>query len=180
MLHAIGRKQRSDDLVGLLLDCHQRIRTFAGLAVAVSERMDALPGEVVEVCRRVERYFSEALPLHVQDEEESILPRLHGRSHDIDVALERMREQHDRHLDLLRGLLELSAAVRMAPGDEAVRWMLHDVALELQADFEPHLQAEERIIFPAIRSLVSTKEQQDIVGELRARRQSTVMSSRLP
>lgn len=180
MLHAIGRKQRSDDLVGLLLDCHQRIRTFSGLAVAVGEHVEASPSEVVEACGRVERYFSEALPLHVQDEEQSVLPRLHGRSHDIDEALERMREQHSHHVDLLRRLLELSASVRAAPEDEAARAKLHDVALELQAEFEPHLQAEERILFPAIRSLVSTKEQEVIVGELRARRHSSMTPSHLP
>lgn len=179
MLHTIGRKARNDDLVGLLLDCHQRIRTFITLAVAVSERMDASVDEVIDVCSRVERYFTEALPLHVLDEEKSILPRLQGRSGDVDAALQRMHEQHALHVELIHRLLASSAEVRATPTDASARSALLEVASQLQADFEPHLQAEERIIFPAIGVLVSSEEQREIVSELRARRTTPTASRAL-
>jgi hemerythrin-like domain-containing protein len=171
MLHAIGRKQRnSGDLVDMLVDCHVRIRTFSALAVAVSERADTPVVEVADVCTRVERYFADALPLHVRDEEESVLPRLRGRSPAVDAALARMHEQHEMHVDLLGRLLVSSAALRARPGDPDARSALHAVAHPLQSVFEPHLQAEEEIIFPAIRTLLSAEDQQAIIGELRARR----------
>jgi iron-sulfur cluster repair protein YtfE (RIC family) len=172
MLHAIGRKQRSggDDLVGLLVDCHVRIRTFTALALAVGERSEASYEEIADVCARVERYFIEGMPLHVRDEEESVLPRLRGRSPEIDEALARMHEQHGQHVGPLECMLEASAAIRTAPSDASARSALHEAASRLQAELEPHLQAEESIIFPAIRERLSREEQEAIIGELRARR----------
>jgi iron-sulfur cluster repair protein YtfE (RIC family) len=178
MLHTIGRNARTDDLVGLLLECHQRIRTFIGLAVAASERMDASADEVIDVCSRVERYFTDALPLHVLDEEESIVPRLRGRSIDLDAALGRMHDQHGLHVELIDRLLGASARVRATPSDPSARSALFEVASQLQAAFEPHLQAEEQIVFPAIGEL-PLEEQKAIIGELRARRM-TPPTSRAP
>jgi iron-sulfur cluster repair protein YtfE (RIC family) len=171
MLHAIGRRPRpSGDLVDMLLECHARIRMFSDLAVAISERMLAPLAEVSDVCTRVERYFGDALPLHVRDEEESILPRLRGRSSAIDAMLDRMHEQHEIHDRLIERLLDASAAVRVAPGDPAVRAALHTVATPLRAVLEPHLVTEEELIFPAIRDLVSPEEQEAIISELKERR----------
>ncbi|MDB4934994.1 MAG: hypothetical protein JWP87_1966 [Labilithrix sp.] len=171
MLHAIGRKQRArGGLVETLLDCHLRIRTFSGLAVAVSERSAASLVEVVHVCARVERYFIDALPLHVRDEEESILPRLRGRSPSLDAALERMHEQHDMHVPLLERLLASSAALRADPGDTSARAALHAVAMPLRSVLEPHLRAEEDIVFPAVRELLSADEQAAVVIEMKRRR----------
>ncbi len=164
----------------MLLECHVRIRTFSGLAVAVAEHADAPLVEVVDVCARVERYFAEALPLHVRDEEESVLPRLRGRSLAIDAALERMHEQHEMHVELLQRLLVVSAALRAEPGDATARAALLGVARPLQSAFEQHLQAEEEILFPAVRALVSGEEQVAMVGELRARRRSAEAAPSLP
>lgn len=174
MLHTIGTKRSggpgSGDLVDMLLECHVRIRTFAGLAVAVAERTDTPPLEVSAACLRVERYFAEALPLHVRDEEESVLPRLRGRSPTVDAALESMHDQHELHVDLVARVLAASAALRSSPRDPAARASLLGVARPLRAVLEPHLVAEEEIIFPALRSLVPAPDQAAIVRELRARR----------
>lgn len=171
MLHTIGKKQSSDgDLVDMLLECHGRIRNFSGLAIAVGERADVSPSEVAEVCARVERYFSQALPLHVRDEEESILPRLRGRSAAVDAALDRMHEQHALHEDILGRMLASCAALRANPEAPDARGALLAVARPLWSVFEPHLEAEEQIIFPAIRALLSPEERAAIVGELRERR----------
>ncbi|HSO40547.1 MAG TPA: hemerythrin domain-containing protein [Labilithrix sp.] len=170
MLHVIGRRRGAGDVGDMLVDCHARIRSFSELAIAVSERTDAPADEVIGACARVERYFAEALPLHVRDEEESVLPRLVGRTSAIDAALERMHEQHEMHVELLARLLACSAALRAAPQDLAARAALLAVAQPLRAVFEPHLQAEEEILFPALRALLSLDEQQAILGELRERR----------
>src|SRR5690606_18929577 len=78
MLHTIGRKSRSERLTEMLADCHARIRSFIALAIAAGEQQ-APPEEVAAACARVERYFVQAFPLHVRDEEDSVLPRLRGR-----------------------------------------------------------------------------------------------------
>jgi iron-sulfur cluster repair protein YtfE (RIC family) len=172
MLHAIGRKQPSANLVDLLLACHGRIRQFLDMAIAVGEHRDVPVEDIVEGAQRVRRYFSEALPLHVEDEEEGVLPRLRGRSLELDIALERMSEEHDRHLAPLRRLRELTAAVAASPRDGEARLDLVHVARQLRADLEPHLEAEERTVFPAIQTLLTREEEQAIVSELRARRRA--------
>lgn len=172
MLHAIGRRPpQSEEIVDLLLACHGRIRTFIAMAIAIGERDDASDDDVADASARVQRYFSEALPLHVEDEEEGVLPRLHGRAAELDAALERMSEEHDRHAPLLRRLLDACAALRTSPRDAPARAEIAAAARELVAEFEPHLAAEERVVFPAIRALLTTEEQHAIVRELRARRQ---------
>ena len=170
MLHTIGRKTQSDDLVDMLLECHDRIRTSLALAIALGRRSDAPLEQVVEGCSRIQRYFTQAMPLHVHDEEDSLLPRLRGRSAEVDGALEQMREEHELHADLLRQLLELCESLHEDPGQPKTHAALADAAQELEAALEPHLEAEETVILPAVRALLSSEEQDEITRELRARR----------
>ena len=171
MLIGKGPKQTSEDLVDLLLECHQRIRSFSALALAVSGQSDFQSNETVDACKRVQKYFSEALPLHVKDEEESILPRLVGRSREVDDALAQMQAQHRTHETPLRQLLELCGNLRALPEETSdARAELRDLANSLQSEFARHLDLEEAIIFPAVRVHLLTDEQAAIVHELRARR----------
>src|SRR5690606_33889983 len=71
-------KTAAQDLVDLLDECHQRIRRFLALAGEAAAHRGAPSSETAQACADVERYFKEALPLHVADEEESITPRLRG------------------------------------------------------------------------------------------------------
>lgn len=170
MLLALGRKPKTEgDLVDHLLDCHARIRSFTDLAVAIAER-DAPHGEVSEACAKVVRYFSEAMPLHVRDEEESILPRLRGRSASVDAALSGMHDQHELHAGLVERLCQVAAAFRVVPGNESGRGELLYVAQPLRRLFESHLRAEEEIVFPAVRRLLSAEEQSAIRREMELRR----------
>ena len=173
MFVSLGRRPRdAGDLVDLLRDCHSRIRAFGALAVELSARPDLPMDDVTDACARVERYFVHALPLHVRDEEDSIRPRLYGRSTTIDAAFARLRDQHDLHDVLVERLCRAIAALRMAPDDEDARHVLRSIAEPLQTLMEAHLRAEEDIVFPAIRLLLSTAEQEDILWELRHRRSS--------
>lgn len=172
MLIGKGPKQTNEGLVDLLLECHQRIRSFSALAVAVSEQPDFQSSEVADACVRVQRYFSEALPLHVKDEEESIAPRLIGKSREVDQALAQMQTQHRTHEAPLRRLLELCGNLRALPAETpAVRTELTELAIRLQSELERHLVLEETTIFPAVRIHLPVDTQAMIVRELRARRQ---------
>jgi iron-sulfur cluster repair protein YtfE (RIC family) len=171
MLVSLGRKEQTEDLVELLLACHQRIRTFSALAVTIASAADAPEGEVTEACHRCERYFVEALPLHVEDEEVSLLPRLRGLRPALDEALDLMHDEHLAHRPLLQELLAALRAVRGAPSDGEARGRLASAASALEPAFDRHLENEERVVFPAVRELLSPATHAEIVGELRARRQ---------
>lgn len=163
-----GRAREPESLVALLAACHARIRSFAALGARVVE-----PGHteavIRDACLSVSRYFGEALPLHVRDEEDSVRPRLAGRCRELDLVLARMAEQHRAHED---GLDELVRRCRHAAEHGAGAAELALIAAcsaRLACELEVHLAAEEGELFPHIAALPEA-EQRAIVAELRARR----------
>ncbi len=176
MLHTIARgPRREGGVVDLLLECHGRIRKFSNLAVAIAERDDVPPEEVATVCADVERYFTLALPLHVRDEEESLLPRLYGRDAEVDRALAAMASQHVEHGALISRLVALAAALHADPARLAeLAGDLAAVAVPLERELAAHLEHEETVVFPAIARLLDAAAQAAVVGEIAARRSSAV------
>ncbi len=178
MLTQISRQARVEpgDLVDLLLECHARIRHFVTLAQVAATRTDAPAEQIAEACASVLRYFTQALPLHVADEEESIVPRLKGQSAELDRALARMERQHREHEPKLSATLRAAEAVQHGPHDAASRHELANRAKLLEQDFDEHLALEESVIFPAIRGLLSPEQQASILEELRGRRRQNASS----
>ncbi len=173
MLIGIGTKKAGGDVVDLLQDCHTRIRSFSRLALRISEAEDAPGSEVAEAAARVRRYFTVALPHHVADEEESVLPRLAGKDARLDAALERMEEEHEGHVEPLRRLVALTSELASKPERlPALREALRREAELLVEAFDAHLRAEEEVVFPAIREKLSDEEREAILTELRRRRQA--------
>ncbi|HLV68200.1 MAG TPA: hemerythrin domain-containing protein [Polyangiaceae bacterium] len=174
MLTTIGRKPKTaGDLVAHLLECHERIRTFVRIAESAGRRDDLDRESVIEACSRSERYFIRAFPLHIEDEEKSILPRLlepaAAPSLELREALHTMEQQHGEHEPRVRVLLETLSAVRAEPERTELRAALARVAAELATAFEEHLVLEERVVFPAVRRLPS-ETQARIQEEMRGRR----------
>ncbi len=160
----------------LLLECHVRIRSFLATARRIAEAKDASPGELADAAEAVRRYFTLALPLHVEDEERSILPRLRGRATEIDGALAAMVAEHQEHQRPLAELVATCATLSVTPtrhGDlspallATVTW--------LEKDFQSHLGAEEAVVIPGMRRWLSTQDDAAIVAEIRGRRGSPAM-----
>lgn len=173
MLIDLGKKKTPEDVVDLLLDCHTRIRSFSRLAVRIAEAEGAPPREVAEAAARVRRYFSVALPFHVADEEESILPRLAGKDAAVDAALRRMEDEHEGHVEPLRRILAICAELVAEPATlPGHREELARVGSALVREFDVHLDSEETIVFPAIRRLLDAGEREAIFAEVRRRRQA--------
>jgi iron-sulfur cluster repair protein YtfE (RIC family) len=158
------------DVVDMLLACHERIRSFTGLAQRLAGAVEPSDDEVRELAARIRRYFVEALPLHVRDEEELIVPRLAGTSAELDAALAVMASEHATHnaacdrLIAICGLLQRwpEQLPEVAPG-------LAAVAGELATAFAQHLAAEESVIFPAVARLPAG-ERAAIAAAIQARR----------
>lgn len=149
MIVPFGRREVSEDVVDLLFECHGRIRRFLAMAMALEDAGGQEPGQIVAAVRR---YFTEAFPLHVEDEEVDIAPHLPA-----DVAA-KVRADHTCHAAAVAELLaspphELPAAAR-----------------RLAAELEPHLAFEEALVFPAIRALAAPARDA-IRGAMRARRE---------
>jgi iron-sulfur cluster repair protein YtfE (RIC family) len=171
MLTRLGAPTTPEDAVALLLECHERIRTFVAMARRIAEALPDQRAGVPEAAARVSRYFTQALPLHARDEEESILPRLRGRAADVDAALEVMAREHREHERPLGEVVAACDALVRDPGRHAeLAPALARSAAELDAHFVEHLRREEAVVFPAMRRLLSREEDAAIVRELRARR----------
>ena len=167
----LGRRAGDPDIVELLLECHARIRTFVMLARELGERPELPAHEVRLAAGRVRRYFGEALPLHVADEEQSVAPRLRGRTPEIDAALATMVAEHESHEKPLAEMLRICRALEEAPERHAeLRIDLATLAASLVADFEDHLALEERVLLPAIRALLTSPQRAEMRAELRRRR----------
>ena len=170
MLNRIGTQAAPVDAVGLLLDCHDRIRSFLALSRRLAEAAPGDPG-IADAAARVARYFREALPLHARDEEESILPRLRGVDPEVDAALAEMEHEHETHGPPLAALVVACDAIAAEPGrlpefaPELARAVTH-----LDDHFAAHLRREEAVVFPAMRRLLSPADDAAIVREIRARR----------
>lgn len=164
-------RREPEGITELLLACHERIRTFAALAIRLGEARELPADQVRDAAHRVRRYFAEALPLHVEDEEHTVLPRLRGRSPELDAALARMHHEHAEHGPQLTTLVATCEALEAAPERfEELRGILHETATALQREFEAHLHLEETVIVPAIARWLPAGEQAEMLAELRARR----------
>jgi len=171
MLIKIGPLKEPEDIVDMMLECHDRIRSFAALACRLANASEPSQDEIRDAAARVSRYFTEALPLHVADEEQSIVPRLTGKNPDLDAILQKMHGEHSDHEAKLATLVETCNRLKASPEMLAdVRPTLLETATTLQIEFEAHLKQEEDVIFPAIRSLLTPEQRTTMLSELRSRR----------
>lgn len=162
-------REGDDDALDLLLACHERIRRFIGLAARLCEDGADLT-ERAEAAERVRRYFAEALPRHVADEDASLLPRLRGQDPAIDAALAQMHAEHEAHAPHLARLVALCQALAQDPADAAARAALHPLATQLADDFAAHLALEEQVLFVGLRERLGPAGMAALLAELRARR----------
>lgn len=152
----------------LLQGCHGRIRSFTSLALRLAQSAGAAPAEQVgEAARRVCRYFGEALPKHVADEELSLGPRLRTLA---PSALAEMASQHRAIEAVLERLLALWRRLADHPEElSALAAILGPPTSELAALWEPHLALEEREVFPGLDRL-TPEARAAIWREMRSRR----------
>lgn len=159
------------DVVDLLLECHDRIRSMTALARRLAEAKELPDAEVVEAADRVRRYFGVALALHARDEDESVVPRLRGKDPSLERDLSDMSREHGEHEEPVARLVEACETLAEHPSRLAeLAPDLDRAARELQDHFLVHLEREERIVFPAIRRHLAREELARMAEELRARR----------
>ena len=171
MLTGLGKPPSPSDAVDLLLECHVRIRHFVAMARRLGEASDTDEVEIADTAARVVRYFRDALPLHVRDEEDSLAPRLRGRDPAVDAAVAAMEREHGEHRASLEALVSATAAIAEDPGrHEELSGEVKRAADDLARQFEYHLAEEEAVVLPAVRRLLDAETDAAIVREMRERR----------
>jgi iron-sulfur cluster repair protein YtfE (RIC family) len=154
MLVTFGARRGGTDGVDLLVECHRRIRRHLGMARALAGAHGHPAAEIRDTAAQVRRYFTEALPLHILDEEEAVLDLLVGRDETTDTALARMVAEHMDHEPALGRLIDLCAELQRDPSQiDRVAAELAPLIDELEPELLAHLEREERFLFSALRAL---------------------------
>jgi iron-sulfur cluster repair protein YtfE (RIC family) len=142
------------DALQLLLDSHRNIRAAATLAAQLGQARDKPPSELAETASRVIRYFTLGLPMHIEDEDYTLVPHLFATSLPAEMMklLWELGRQHEELEQRVDELLPLWAAVRDTPERHfELADRLTAEGRRLQALLEDHLTLEEQQLFPLIR-----------------------------
>lgn len=173
MVQLNAPRQTNEDVVALLLECHDRIRRFSSMAVQLASASASEPELIQDAAQRVHRYFSVAMPLHVEDEDKSIQPRLEKDAPEMIIALlQKMNREHERIDAILVELLPVWDELRRDPSHlgEHRNW-LQAATRSFESLMMQHLEMEEIALFPLMRRLWNAETQALVVKEMRARRQ---------
>jgi hemerythrin-like domain-containing protein len=165
-------KSKTGDVVDLLIGCHQRIRHFTAIALKLAHALGATSDEIRQAAEAVYRYYSVSLPLHEADEDESLRPRLQPLADEkIQHALLAMSDQHQTIDEILERLLPLLMLLKNNPNALGeVSGEICGITKTLEEVFRGHLQMEEEVIFPAIRTALSGSAREEVWAEMQKRR----------
>lgn len=164
------------DPIGLLTDCHRRIERFLSVLAQVGAMQGRpLANEQRTALETALRYFREAAPKHVADEEQTLFPRLRSLDRPEMKALfarvdslEREHSQPEKSHTEVDRLGQTWLASGSLPPTEAARFS--GLVAELADLYREHIAVEERELFPAAGALLG-KPQRDAMGsEMAARR----------
>ncbi len=152
------------------MDCHHRLRKVTALAVALGQGPAAPAEEIRDVVSKVHKYFTVALPLHEEDEDRSLFPRLLEAAPELAPTIALLRADHHRLAPPVAALVALCG--QLQGGQELPSQLAGALAATAQAvaaSWQDHLAIEERELFPAARRL-SSAVRTVIAEEMRARR----------
>ncbi len=162
---------RSEDVPEALVDCHARLRQLTGRATALGASPGATAEAVREVAEKLYRYLTVSLPLHEEDEEASLFPRLLRQAPELAPTLAALRADHQVQAQRVAPLVSLCQRVQRAPEQAAaLAGTLAAAAKAIQDVFQTHLVTEERDVFPSVRRVLADSARAEIREEMRARR----------
>jgi hemerythrin-like domain-containing protein len=162
--------------IGLLSDCHRRIERFLQtlIAVAARDRGGPLDAEHRRALEAALKYFREAAPRHIADEEEDLFPRVRQlrdtRTEGLE-DIERLEAEHkaaDRWHREADELGERWLRENFLPPEDTAR--LKKLLASLSGLYRAHIRLEEDRVFPAARRGLAEAELQAIGRKMALRR----------
>jgi hemerythrin-like domain-containing protein len=163
--------EQNETPLSMLFSCHERIRHFCGVAVALAETPDPPPEQVKDAVQAIVRYFTVALPLHEADENQSIDPRMQSVAPaELAEASDTMVSHHVGINTLLQQLIPIWSGLLEDPSKlAALAPQLAEMSGRLKALMDMHLHHEERYVFPAMQKLLAC-QMAEILAEMKRRR----------
>lgn len=156
-------------MVEVLLDAHIQARQVVSMAQCLAE--GSATSGARETATTISDHVEWLLPMHFEDEELSLAPRLQGRHHVVDGAIAQMKLQHlSLEAPLARVRLLCLVLSRDISRLHALRFELGAAAKDLRERLAEHFAFEESIVFPSLKRLLYVDELESIGLEMRARR----------
>lgn len=152
----------------LLAACHDRVRQRLDLLARLIDHLAAHGPDAAaqSAAADVLRYFDVAAPLHHDDEERHLVPRLLASPDPAHHAA--ARQLLDGHVQIRQAWRQLSPLLtQLAAPEHAAR---QDAATRFIALHAPHLQLEDELVYPAISQQLSAEEATTMGQEMAARR----------
>jgi hemerythrin-like domain-containing protein len=175
---AIGQAPESDfqDPLGMLSDCHRRIKRFLETLITVAEqaRGAALDEQHQRALETALRYFREGAPKHTSDEEDSLFPRIRIRAAAANEGSALLTDLHSDHLAVVTrhgevdelGRTWLSHGMLTVEETERLIQLLHG----LRETYDEHIETEESELFPFAAKLLTPSDLQEVGKEMARRR----------
>jgi hemerythrin-like domain-containing protein len=150
-----------------MVACHEKIRMFLGglQRVAALDRLD--DPRVPSAAEQAHRYFSIGLPLHADDEDGSVAPRLREIVPTSGTLLDELSTDHREIEAQLELLLPLLSGLASGALVDHTRFRTHVDGL--RAVLMPHIEREEAELFPLCAAF-SVQEREAIATEMIRRR----------
>ena len=166
-----------DEPLGLMSDCHRRIERFLDQLIAVADlgQGDVLTDEMRQALGEALRYFAKAAPLHTQDEEVSLFPRLRdsqsAEARRALAAIEALEDEH-QHADKAHAEIERLGRRWLETGtlapEESQR--LLTLLRDLRSVYRRHIAVEDTELFPLAQQVLEASELTAIGREMAQRR----------
>jgi hemerythrin-like domain-containing protein len=140
----------------MLEACHERVHRMLALLARLRAHLAVHGADVQaqQAARDVMRYFDQAAPLHHQDEELHVFPRLLEQADArVTAIVQRLQQDHRAMEADWRSAREVLA--RVAAGDAGALAPVDEAALDtFAALYGDHIAAEEQIAYPAAQALL--------------------------
>jgi len=159
------------DAIAMLERSHRKLeRRLADLAGAARALADGTATRVeLFVAREVRDYLQRSAVRHVDDEEQSIFPRLAGEPR-ASALIAQLQAEHREHDALHAELAELLGRIERPRCPPALAAALVDVADRLRAAYDAHIAREDSELLPALAGWLDPGELETVHAEMRARR----------
>jgi hemerythrin-like domain-containing protein len=172
----IGQKPDKDftDPIGVLEDCHRRIEKFLDVLLALAGQTQSSPfrNEQRDAIESALRYFREAAPKHVADEEDSLFPRMRAAQHN--EVLSDLDELHSDHLTVAENHSAVEELFRRWLTDGLLSSPDHEHLISLlqslRETYARHIKQEETQLFPHAARLLTPNDLKAVGLEMAKRR----------
>jgi len=148
-----------------LIACHKRIEQRLATLERAGMEFPTRPEEANEAIRSAIQFMETNGARHTEDEEESLFPRLlpalSVEERSFVAALEAQHQNAERVFDELK---QAATALPGSAGDYVI------LATELRTIYREHIEAEEELLIPLARRVLSEEQTHAIGEEMSARR----------